>query len=342
MYTHCIFCKAELGRNQVIERFPIGRRLAFDGEKGRFWVVCKRCTRWSLTPLEERWEAIKECERRFRATRARLSTENIGLARLPDGTDIIRVGRPLRPELAAWRNGQTLVNRRHRELVVGGVFIGAIAGLMVGGPLVLGILGGSSGMLVQVANWANIYRVNMRTVARLAATNGRILKINQGLAHRVTLHADGQRWYLTVPYSHGAIEHGALEFRDEEAVRMAAMLLPHINRRGAKRDEVQGAVRQLEDSLTPMHYFALAARQIQHQRPPRLGGPMIAHAPSEIRIALEMAAHEEQERRALEGELSQLEAMWREAEEIASISDNLLLPRSVSDFIKRQKSESNA
>jgi hypothetical protein len=37
-----------------------------------------------------------------------------------------------------------------------------------------------------------------------------------------------------------------------------------------------------------------------------------------------MAAHEDTERRALEGELAALEAAWREAEEIAAISDNLL------------------
>ncbi len=42
------------------------------------------------------------------------------------------------------------------------------------------------------------------------------------------------------------------------------------------------------------------------------------------RLALEMAAHEESERRALEGELEELEAAWREADEIATIADALL------------------
>ncbi len=45
-----------------------------------------------------------------------------------------------------------------------------------------------------------------------------------------------------------------------------------------------------------------------------------------MKLALEMAAHEEQERRALEGELAILEAAWREAEEVARIADDLLLP----------------
>jgi hypothetical protein len=42
------------------------------------------------------------------------------------------------------------------------------------------------------------------------------------------------------------------------------------------------------------------------------------------RVALEMAAHEESERRALDGELAELEAAWRDADEIATIADALL------------------
>jgi hypothetical protein len=45
--------------------------------------------------------------------------------------------------------------------------------------------------------------------------------------------------------------------------------------------------------------------------------------------------HEEQERRALEGELWRLERAWKEAEEIAGISDSLLLPEGVDDFLDR-------
>lgn len=42
------------------------------------------------------------------------------------------------------------------------------------------------------------------------------------------------------------------------------------------------------------------------------------------RIALEMAAHEESERKALDGDLEALTAAWREADEIAAIADALL------------------
>lgn len=88
MYTACIFCHAPLGDNEHIEHFPIGRRLAFDSAKGRVWVVCQKCAQWNLTPIEERWEALEECERAYRSVRTRVSTSQIGLARLGDGLDL--------------------------------------------------------------------------------------------------------------------------------------------------------------------------------------------------------------------------------------------------------------
>ena len=75
MYSTCLFCTRALGSNEVIEHFPIGRRLAYDEAKGRLWVVCRHCEKWNLTPLEERWEAIEECERYYRETRLRMSSD---------------------------------------------------------------------------------------------------------------------------------------------------------------------------------------------------------------------------------------------------------------------------
>src|SRR3712207_1886227 len=120
MYHHCLFCQSDLGSNEAVEHFPIGRRLAFDAAKGRLWVVCSQCTRWNLTPVEERWEAIEECERLYRAERLRAQTENIGLARIREGLELIRVGRPLRPEFAAWRYGGVFGARLRRTLAWAG------------------------------------------------------------------------------------------------------------------------------------------------------------------------------------------------------------------------------
>jgi len=110
MYSTCLFCRAPLGANERIEHFPVGRRLAFDSAKGRLWVVCPSCSRWNLTPLEARWEAIEECERLLRTTPARLTTDRVGLAVLGPFS-LVRVGAPARRELAWWRYGRRLRRR---------------------------------------------------------------------------------------------------------------------------------------------------------------------------------------------------------------------------------------
>ncbi len=53
------------------------------------------------------------------------------------------------------------------------------------------------------------------------------------------------------------------------------------------------------------------------------------------RLALEMAANEDAERRALEGELDELREQWKEAEEIAAIADEMFVGDTLEEF-KRQ------
>ena len=42
----------------------------------------------------------------------------------------------------------------------------------------------------------------------------------------------------------------------------------------------------------------------------------------------------------MEGELALLEAAWRQAEEIAKIADNLLVPSSVDEFVEKNRTQS--
>src|SRR5215475_7721214 len=139
MYTTCLFCHSDLGANHFFPTFPVGRRLAFDAKKGRLWVICTRCGRWNLTPLEERWEAIDESERLFRGTRLRMSTDNIGLARFRGDFELVRIGPAMLPEIASWRYGTRLARfeseraKRPGLLVRGGqLVVRATAAALVG------------------------------------------------------------------------------------------------------------------------------------------------------------------------------------------------------------------
>lgn len=119
-------------------------------------------------------------------------------------------------------------------------------------------------------------------------------------------------------------------FEGERARRAAGIVLPAINARGANSLQVADAVRMIEDSSGD-------AADLLRLSSSRFASIPIAQLPIPIRLALEMAAHEESERRAMEGELALLEAAWREAEEIAAISDNLLVPPAVDEFLARNR-----
>lgn len=150
MYSTCTFCHAPLGRNECLEHFPVGRRLAFDQAKGRLWVVCPACRQWNLSPFETRWEAIEEGERLYRDARMRVTTDHIGLARLRDGTEPIRIGEPLRPEFAAWRYGERFSTRWRRTAMWFGVGAAAFAGYAAAGPLLGVTFGGVASMPLNI------------------------------------------------------------------------------------------------------------------------------------------------------------------------------------------------
>jgi hypothetical protein len=347
MYSTCIFCHSDLGANEAIEHFPVGRRLAYDAARGRLWVVCRKCERWNLTPLEERWEAIEECERLFGATRLRVSTDNIGLARIREGLELVRIGAPQRPEMAAWRYGDQFGRRRRKHLVYTGVAFVSAVGLLVAGPAP-GIIAVSTWGAWNVAGLAKGAYDMRRVLVRLVLPDldePASLRLQQ--LYNVSIVPHDNEWALRVPFvspQGGAVRRStartlrlsrlvpgielAALITGEDAIRAAGKLLPAINMAGAKRDEVNEAVSLIEKFPEPAKLFAHYAARPGRVRPRYVFGPKsdaLANLPREVRLALEMATHEENERRALEGELALLEAAWQEAEEIAAISDDLFV-----------------
>ena len=332
MYTTCMFCEKDLGRNQVVEAFPVGRRLAFDAERGRLWVVCRKCERWNLTPLEERWEAVEALERMYRETLIRTQTSNIGLARHPEGLEMVRVGEPLREEFAAWRYGDQFGRRRRNTIllttgVVAGLGVAAFAGIATGVV--------SASLLGQSGNVVNLF-VNGKTVASVKDNDGKVLKLKRPDLQKVRLFPteDEQGWGVR-------LKKGKREpqYTGEEARRVAARLLPRINAGGGRRSTVQDAVTRIEEAGHPEEFL----REVTAWRKQGFMGDqtgLVQKLPKPTRLALEMALHEESERRALEGELWRLEQAWKEAEEIAGIADGLLVPEGTDEFLDRHREES--
>ncbi len=374
MYRSCLFCSADLGANQALEEFPVGRALAFDAWKGRLWAVCPKCARWNLAPIEERWEAVESSEKLFRDSRLRAQSENIGLAKLPDGTRLIRVGEALPGELAAWRYGGQFLRRRRQHLVVAtalGVAITAWGGLAVAGVL------GASGALF---SWGNLFwqhrrgqrmvyrvpgeesptgaelplrRVDLNGARVTPGEDGTIaLRLPHALPPERTSRGNGRYAWLPPP---------PVVLQGSTARRVLERAMVDANARGASRRKLGSAVELLAEAGNAEAYLrrtsqtglALGVPYVARSRGmvgvkqvlgtfrgdyvapdalPRgrhgMGSPGWLNAGDRLSrihaLALEMALHEETERRALAGELAALEAAWREAEEIAGIADTLL------------------
>ncbi len=334
MYSTCLFCRSALGHNELLEQFPVGRRLAFDAGRGRLWVICTSCSRWNLAPLEERWESVESCERAFRGTRLRASTDNIGLARLRDGVELVRIGDPLRTEFAAWRYGDRFGPRRRAALLTLGIGTAAIAAVGLG-AVSAGIASGSIiWSLVNLTHVARTARINRRVLGTIETPDGRTVAV-RGL-NRLTariVHRSPDQWLLRFgePPEHSRGDPGrSLDLEGAEALRAAALMLARLNQFAGSAKNTRDAVDFIDAHGDPARWIADTARANEN-------GVLLAGIPSHLRLALEMSAHESDERRALAGELDALRAQWREAEEIAAIADDLLLPAAVGDWLRERR-----
>jgi hypothetical protein len=344
MFRRCIACNADLGGNEALEVFPVGRRLAFDAAKGRLWVVCPACKQWNLSPLEERWEAIEAAEKLYRDTKKRVTTDEVGLARVGDGTELVRIGEPMRPEFAAWRYGARLVARRTKHVLVVGAAAVAGGTMLLGGVAAGAVAGGAAAQFPNMINAVRgLYR-RLRVVARTADADGHAHLVTVATLRRAGIvTTDRAAWALELPrlpvsagwrarLATNADEAPAFRLEGDAARRLLGRVLPHVNYAGASKDDVQRAVQRLEagESLDSLSH--LAARQ--EPKPPSWGWGTkrtpsrvaLGELPSMHRLALEMALQEDDERRWLEGELDELTDRWREAEEVAAIADRLLVP----------------
>lgn len=351
MYATCLHCAADLGRNDSIEALPIGRRIAFDRALGRLWVVCRACERWNLTPFDTRWEAVEQCEEAFRGTRVRVSTDHIGLARLRDGTDLVRIGAPQRPEFAAWRYGDQFGRRRRRNLMTG---VGTLAGVGVAASGMIAAGAGIAAVLpiIHVASMIKLLQTHkqhghpavQRDDGTWVAPLGTPRLID--MAHtegkwgvEVGIWASGRTQQDVLPASWvqrsqaEKNEIGRVQLSATQAIPLLRRVLPSVNKAGAGAGIIRDGVALIEEVGGPEHFALWATRQRRDWAAKSTFGDTgdLTQIPVAARLAFEMALHEDTERRALEGELAVLEAAWQDAEAIARIADTLTIPSGVSD-----------
>ena len=367
MFSACIFCHSDLGANEAIPEFPVGQRLAFDARSGRLWVVCTRCGRWNLTPIEERWEAIDRCERTFRDTWLRFSIDNIGLARTKSGLELVRIGEALLPEIASWRYGARL-QRWSRE--ANGErrlwqrsnrwFARRIASALARGASVAGM---SDHTILKVST----FRRGASILARSVDDAQRPIVIRYHHLEAATLVRPDrdQPWRVQVAH-----DTGVATIAESAGLRAAGQMLAALNFAAASQSELRYAIEKLGDAGDPAGYFTRiaslamrtswgrfpdaspderaepAAHSVGERLALRLanrsfwghggtgsdGHTPLFRLPSVDRLALEMASNEDVERRALTGELVDLLDAWKEAEEIAAIADDMFAGDVLEEF----------
>jgi len=256
--------------------------------------------------------------------------------------------------MAAWRYGDQFGRRRRRHfaLLAGGAAAGGVA--IVAGP-VMGLV--SMGAVSPLMNLFNagmaVYR--SKVVVHVPDPAGGTFKTRLADLPKVSLLTEGDELVMRVSRSHvlsglpGApnipwyrYDRGETrELRGADAIRAAGAILPRMNQSGGSRAQVQRAVSLLEQAPSMRQLFLSEARALE-SRGDWTGltlrrKHLLKEMPAAARLALEMAAHEESERRALEGELHILEAAWRDAEEIAGIADDMFLPASIEEDLAQLK-----
>jgi len=310
MYTTCAFCNATLDGDGGPTGLSVGRRFAFDAWKGRLWVVCPKCARWNLTPLDDRLEHIDSLARVVPGALLLARTEQIALFRW-ERYDLIQVGKPERVELAGWRYGERLRARnRERAKVVIPLTLAAV-GLGVAANVALG---GSFGFLAwnlgRSADGLYLWMIGTRRV-RLDETPvcdhcGAVLQIK----------AKDVQYARVVPDSHTDLgvlvscpschREGAL-LTGPDAHALLRQGLAYLNLRRSSRSKAEDAARVVEEAGGADGLIRTVARReltLHSLRPAN-------------RLALEMAVDER-------AEVLELERQWREAEEIAGIADGTL------------------
>ena len=331
--------------NDQVELFPVGKKLAFDALRQRLWVICTKCGRWNLSPLDERGAAIEACEKRYHDTVLRKSSGEIGLARLPSGLELVRIGRPMFPEYADWRYGERFRRRRWITYGTTAVGIGALVGVVWGLPAALSALGVGSFSTTWVYNAWGFWqrrREERRVVGSYYTSFDRPAQPLRG-AHLEQLTIEAELpvgWRLEIPTlrKHPAFAQTHVRFsrslpwvhlenEPPEMVPIAAgdesrlltSIISQVNRGGGHSATVRSALEVYDQERGDL--FNRVGQLVYEKGKKRR--MRVGSLPAPLRLALEIQLAEKRDTAWLDGELASLSAAWKEAEEIAAIADTL-------------------
>lgn len=310
MFRSCAFCNSAFDGDGGPSGLGVGRRLAFDEWKGRLWVVCPKCTRWNLTPFDDRLERIEALARVVSQGRIAASTDQVALIRW-QRYDFVRVGKPPRVELATWRYGERLRNRQRERLKVVVPLTVAAIGLGIAANVAAG---GGFGVVVwnihRIADGIYLRIVGGRKVnlleSPICASCGSLMELRaRHIQHARVVpdsHAD-----MAVVLSCPRCKREGAQVTGHDATQVLRQGLTYLNLARGGRRKAEDAAREVDGVGGPDRLVRDIAKReltLRALRPER-------------GLALEMAVDER-------AEVEELERQWKEAEEIADIADGTL------------------
>jgi hypothetical protein len=310
MFSSCAFCNAAFDGDGGPSGLGVGRRIAFDEWKGRLWVVCSRCSRWNLTPFDDRLERIEAVARAASQGRIAASTQQVALIRW-ERYDLVRVGKPPRVELATWRYGERLRNRqRERMKVVVPLTVAAI-GLGIAANVAAG---GGFGVVVwnvhRLADRFYVWLVGGRKVQLLeppiCAHCGSVMQLRARHVQYARIVPDRHE-EMAVVLSCPKCRHEGTQLTGTDAIQVLRQGLTYMNLDKGGRRRAEDAAREVDQVGGADQLVRDIARHELTLRSLR----------AERGLALEMAVDER-------AEVEELERQWKEAEEIADIADGTL------------------
>ena len=330
VYRSCLVCGSDFRPNGALEHLGRGRTLAFDPVRGRVWQVCRSCRRWSLLPMESRWEALEELEKVV-VDQARLlsRTDNVALLRAGP-IEIVRVGRAELREEAWWRYGREFRERRenHRKLAVAGAAgaAGLIAGsAATGGMSFVGawlIWRHAPGLVTRGARWRRFGAAAWRGQGRCIRCGRSLSRVRYRERERLVFTGDEESPGVIVACGACTGRGGAgHRLSRREGDRVLRKVLAYHHFAGSTERRVEGAVRMIDlvGGTDRLPAKVLGA------------GATFGSLSQTGQVALEIAVHEHREKLLLSMELAELEAHWRREEELAGIIDGELTPAPVVD-----------
>lgn len=291
--------------------------------------------------------------------------------RLREGLELVRIGAPERPEFAAWRYGNQFGGRYKKAvaLTYGAVglslamsatnFASSALGLGAAALIPASVLVMTS-LTLTAAGRYGLWKAQHLPSLAVRDDEGTLLHLTRANALQATIFPNGNAldWQLTVPHvdkrratglsrllgNHelAGNEYWPKAITGERALRALATLLPTLNVGGGSKRTVSDAVEVLCDAPKlgtllrggavregdSSKYFRLTREQTY-----------IKLFPAHIRLAMEMSVHEDDERRAMEGELQELAQRCKDADAIAKIADEMFLPSHIENDVELMKSD---